>query len=193
MTSQSAALLLEREAESERIAELMLEIEALKAEVARLTELADHDTLVPAYNRRAFVRELSRAIAWRRRYGGSAAVLYFDLDGFKSVNDGFGHPAGDVALVRVAEILTTHVRETDVVARLGGDEFAVLLQEADAPAAQAKARSLAQTIADAGFVFDGQGVRLGASFGVRAFDGHTDPEAWLAEADAAMFVRKKMR
>jgi diguanylate cyclase (GGDEF)-like protein len=109
------------------------------------------------------------------------------------VNDRFGHPAGDLALVRMAEILTHHVRETDVVARLGGDEFAVLLQEADAPAAQAKARSLAQTISDAGFVFDGQGVRLAASVGVRVYDGHTDPEAWLAEADAAMFVRKRTR
>jgi diguanylate cyclase (GGDEF)-like protein len=193
MTFESAAAVPAGEAESERVAELTRQVEALKAEIARLTALADHDTLVPAYNRRAFLRELSRAIAWRRRYGGSAAVIYFDLDGFKQVNDRFGHPAGDLALVRVAEILTQHVRENDVVARMGGDEFAVLLQEVEPQAAQAKARSLAQTIADAGFVFEGQGVRLGASFGVRVYDGHTDPEAWLAEADAAMFVRKRMR
>jgi diguanylate cyclase (GGDEF)-like protein len=79
------------------------------------------------------------------------------------------------------------------VARLGGDEFAVLLQQADAAAAQAKARGLAEAIAETDFTFEGSSFRLGGSFGVRAWDGHTDPEAWLAEADAAMFVRKRAR
>jgi diguanylate cyclase (GGDEF)-like protein len=181
------------EDESERIAALVREVAALKAEVARLSALADYDTLVPALNRRAFVRELSRAIAYCRRYGGSAAVLYLDLDGFKAVNDRFGHPAGDAALVQVAELLTAQVRESDVVARLGGDEFGLLLQQVDAATAAAKAQALAEAIADERFVFEGQEMRLGGAFGVRAFDGHTDPEAWLAEADAAMFVRKRAR
>jgi diguanylate cyclase (GGDEF)-like protein len=176
-----------------RIAALTREIEALKAEVERLRLLADYDTLVPVLNRRAFVRELSRTLAFCRRYGASAAVLYLDLDGFKQVNDRFGHPAGDAALVRVAELLVAHVRESDVVARLGGDEFAVLLLQLDAEAAAAKARALAEAIAEEAFSFEGRDFRLGGSFGVRAFDGHAEPEAWLAEADAAMFVRKRTR
>ena len=179
--------------DGDRIAALTAEVEALKAEVERLRLLADHDTLTPVLNRRAFVRELMRTIAYCRRYGATAAVLYLDLDGFKQVNDRFGHPAGDAALVRMAELLVAHVRESDVVARLGGDEFAVLLLQADAEAAAAKAQSLAEAIAAEDFSLDGRGVRLGGSFGVRAFDGHTDPEAWLAEADAAMFVRKRRR
>jgi diguanylate cyclase (GGDEF)-like protein len=179
--------------DSDRIAALTREVEALRAEVERLRLLADHDTLTPVLNRRAFVRELSRTIAYCRRYGVPAAVLYLDLDGFKQVNDQFGHPAGDAALVRVAELLVAHVRESDVVARLGGDEFAVLLLQVDAEAAAAKARSLAEAIAAEPFVFEGRSGRLGGSFGVRAFDNHTDPEAWLAEADAAMFVRKRAR
>ena len=176
-----------------RIAALTREVEALRAEVERLRLLADYDTLAPVLNRRAFVRELSRTIAYCRRYGASAAVLYLDLDGFKQVNDQFGHPAGDAALVRVAELLTAHVRESDVVARLGGDEFAVLLLQVDAEAAAAKARSLAAAIAAEDLVFEARACRLGGSFGVRAFADHTDPEAWLAEADAAMFVRKRAR
>jgi diguanylate cyclase (GGDEF)-like protein len=179
--------------EDDRIAALTREVEALKTEVERLRQLADYDTLTPALNRRAFVRELSRTIAYCRRYRAKAAVLYLDLDGFKQVNDRFGHPAGDAALVRVAELLVAHVRESDQVARLGGDEFAVLLLQANVEAAAAKARSLAQAIAEATFTFEGEAFRLGGSFGVRAFDGHADPEAWLAEADAAMFVRKRGR
>jgi diguanylate cyclase (GGDEF)-like protein len=179
--------------DGDQIAALTREIAALKAEVERLRLLADHDSLVPALNRRAFVRELSRTLAFCRRYGASAAVLYLDLDGFKQVNDQLGHPAGDAALVRIAELLTAHVRESDVVARLGGDEFAVLLLQVDAEAAAAKARALAEAIASEAFSFEGQGFRLGGSFGVRAFDDHADPEAWLAEADAAMFVRKRAR
>jgi diguanylate cyclase (GGDEF)-like protein len=179
--------------DSDRVAALTREVEALRAEVERLRLLADHDTLTPVLNRRAFVRELSRTIAYCRRYGASAAVLYLDLDGFKQVNDQFGHPAGDAALVSIAELLTAHVRESDVVARLGGDEFAVLLLQVDAEAADAKARSLAAAIAAEDFVFEGRSCRLGGAFGVRAFADHTDPEAWLAEADAAMFVRKRAR
>jgi diguanylate cyclase (GGDEF)-like protein len=181
------------EGDGERVADLVREVAALKAEVARLSALADHDTLVPALNRRAFVRELARTIAYCRRYGGTAAVLYLDLDGFKAVNDQFGHPAGDQALVRIAELLNAQVRESDVVARLGGDEFAVLLQQVDAETATAKARALAEAIAEEAMVFEGRELRLGGSFGVRVFEGHTDAEAWLAEADAAMFVRKRER
>jgi diguanylate cyclase (GGDEF)-like protein len=176
-----------------RIAALTREIEALKAEVVRLRLLADYDTLAPVLNRRAFMRELSRTLAFCRRYRASAAVLYLDLDGFKEVNDRFGHPAGDAALVRVAELLVAQVRESDRVARLGGDEFAVLLLQVDAEAAAAKARALAEAIAAEPFSFDGEGFRLGGSFGVRAFEDHAEPEAWLAEADAAMFVRKRTR
>jgi diguanylate cyclase (GGDEF)-like protein len=181
------------EGESGRIAALEHEVATLRAEVARLTALADHDTLAPVLNRRAFLRELSRTIAYCRRYGGTAAVLYLDLDGFKSVNDRFGHPAGDTALVQVAKLLLSEVRESDVVARLGGDEFAVLLQQADAAAAAAKAQALAEVIAATDFTWEGGTIRLGGSFGARAFDGHAEAEAWLAEADAAMFVRKRTR
>jgi diguanylate cyclase (GGDEF)-like protein len=174
------------------IERLQQENAELRAEVERLRALADHDPLTPTLNRRAFMAELKREMAYCRRYGSPAAVLYLDLDGFKSVNDRFGHLAGDAALGRVAEILLAHVRESDVVARLGGDEFAVLMRQADAEAARAKAEVLAALIeADSFQAVEGAAVRLAGSFGARAFDDQPSPEAWLAEADAAMFIRKR--
>jgi diguanylate cyclase (GGDEF)-like protein len=170
---------------------LRRENDALKAEVERLKTLADHDTLAPVLNRRAFVRELQRALAFSKRYGSPSAMLYLDLDGFKGVNDRFGHVVGDAALRRVAEILLGNVRESDVVARMGGDEFAVLLQQADADAARAKAQGLAEKIAADLFEADGERVPLSASFGVRVYEGQANAEQWVAEADAAMFVRKR--
>jgi diguanylate cyclase (GGDEF)-like protein len=137
------------------------------------------------------VRELARAMAFSRRYGSPAALLYLDLDGFKAVNDVHGHLAGDAALKRVAELLVLHTRESDMVGRMGGDEFAVLLQQADLETAKTKALSLAAVIETDPFEFGGVRVPLGGSFGVRAFEGQDNAETWLGEADAQMFVRKR--
>jgi GGDEF domain-containing protein len=128
---------------------LLTEIDDLRGEVtrlkARLTEveaLADRDVLTPLLNRRAFVRELHRIGAFSARYGSPAALVYFDLDGFKAVNDRFGHAAGDSALKVVAERLLANTRETDIVGRLGGDEFAVILVQTDLDNAAVQAERL---------------------------------------------------
>lgn len=176
------------------------EVESLRAQVAELTAraeaaeaLADHDPLVPVLNRRAFMRELQRVIGAGRRYGVKAALLYLDLDGFKAVNDTFGHAAGDAALKWIGELLAANLRDSDWLGRLGGDEFGVLMLYADEAAAKAKAAALTDLIAAGGFTWDGAPVRLGGSFGVRALAEQADGEQWLAEADAAMFVRKRIR
>lgn len=168
---------------------LRAEIEALRSEVRRLEALADRDVLTPLYNRRAFIRELNRAIAFCQRYEAPACLLYLDLDGFKGVNDIAGHAAGDEALRQVAALILANIRESDAAARLGGDEFAVLLLQAGVEEGQAKAAALSEMIA----ALDVGAGRMGGTFGVRAWDAHEDPELWLAEADAAMFVRKRGR
>ena len=181
-------------------ADLHAEIERLRAEVAALTAraetaeaLADHDVLTRALNRRGFMSVLSRSMAYCRRHEVEAALLYLDMDGFKGVNDGLGHAAGDAALMAVAELLLANVRESDAVGRLGGDEFALLLMNAGADEGREKARRLATAMETEGFVWEGKTVALGGSFGVRAYAGQTDPEVWLSEADAAMWLRKKAR
>jgi diguanylate cyclase (GGDEF)-like protein len=182
------------------IERLRAEIEALRAEAQALREraaaaeaAAEHDVLTPALNRRGFVAALTRTMAYCHRYSAPAVLLYLDLDGFKGVNDRLGHAAGDAALVRVARLLMANVRESDAVGRLGGDEFALLMLNAGLDEGRDKARRLAETLETEGFQWQGAQAELGGSFGVRAFTGQTDPEVWLAEADAAMWVRKRGR
>ncbi|HYE44134.1 MAG TPA: GGDEF domain-containing protein [Caulobacter sp.] len=179
---------------------LLGEIEDLRGEVARLKAqliemegLADHDVLTPVLNRRAFMRELGRISTFTARYGASASLVYLDLDGFKSVNDRFGHAAGDAALRAVAERLTANVRDSDIVGRMGGDEFAVILVQADLETARAKADSLVRLIEAAPVQCGDWSVPLHISAGVRAIEPGADPETALAEADATMFVRKRER
>ncbi len=180
--------------------DLQGEIERLKAEAehwrarAEAAEaLAERDVLTPSLNRRGFVRELGRAMAFCRRHGTPAVLLYLDLDGFKGINDSLGHAAGDAALVRTAELLGANLRESDALGRLGGDEFAVLLLGTDIAGGKEKAQSLADTLAREGFVWGDRTTPIEGSIGARAYAEQVDAETWLAEADAAMWVRKKGR
>lgn len=176
----------------DEIERLRAEVETLRLRAEAAEALADHDVLTPTLNRRGFVAVLNRTMAYCARHQVEAALLYLDLDGFKSVNDTLGHAAGDAALVHVARLLNENVRESDAVGRLGGDEFALVLLNAGVEEGKDKARRLSERLAE-GFEYGGRRADLGGSFGVRAYLGQTDPEAWLAEADAAMWVRKRGR
>jgi diguanylate cyclase (GGDEF)-like protein len=152
---------------------------------------ADSDVLTPTLNRRAFLREMHRAMADCRRYGEDACLIYLDMDGFKSINDAYGHAAGDAALIYVAETLNTSVREGDSVGRIGGDEFAILLRRADLKSCRVKAMRLEAELMMGTFEHGGLHLKTGGSFGVRAYASQASAEAWLSEADAAMFLVKK--
>jgi diguanylate cyclase (GGDEF)-like protein len=173
--------------------ELRQEVGRLKARLAGAEELADRDALTPLLNRRAFVRELARVRTFAERYGAPASLVYFDLDGFKAINDRLGHAAGDAALKAVAERLVASVRESDVVGRMGGDEFAIILVQADQAVAEAKAASLAEAIERDPILVAGQQAHVRLSYGVREIAPDTDTEALVAEADAAMFAAKRQR
>jgi diguanylate cyclase (GGDEF)-like protein len=173
--------------------DLRAEVSRLKGRLAEMEGLADRDVLTPVLNRRAFVRELRRVATFAQRYGSKASLVYFDLDGFKAVNDRFGHAAGDAALQIVAQHLLENVRDSDVVGRMGGDEFAVVLVQADLATAQAKAASLARAIETTPVKLGEWSAPLHISYGVREIAADADPEAVLAEADAMMFVNKRAR
>jgi len=173
--------------------DLREEVSQLKARLAEARGLADRDALTPLFNRRAFLRELQRAVAFARRYDAPTSLVFFDLDGFKQVNDRFGHAAGDAALQTVAERLAGNVRESDVVGRLGGDEFGVILIQADQAAAEAKARALAQAIEGEPLQVGDWAAPLRVSYGVRQLTAGMTPETLLAEADAAMYAHKRAR
>jgi diguanylate cyclase (GGDEF)-like protein len=173
------------------IDELRQEVGRLKARLSEAEGLADQDVLTPLLNRRAFIRELNRVIAFAHRYGGPASLIYFDLDGFKAVNDRFGHAAGDVALKAVAERLAANVRESDIVGRLGGDEFGVILVHADRATAQAKGASLAATVENEPVQCGEWLAPLKISFGVRQVTPGITADLLLADADAAMYSQKR--
>jgi diguanylate cyclase (GGDEF)-like protein len=177
---------------------LLSEIEELRVEVGRLHSqlneaegLADQDVLTPLLNRRAFMRELARTAAFAQRYGGPAALIYVDLDGFKAINDRFGHAGGDAVLRVVAQRLAAHVRESDIVGRLGGDEFAVILAQADLAQAQAKAHSLKTAIESEPVPCGDWMAPVRATCGVAAIEAALGPEEILAAADRAMYQAKR--
>ena len=166
------------------------EVEEQRARIAYLEQLADQDSLTPVVNRRAFVRELSRFVSYGERYGTPSSVIYFDLNGLKGINDTFGHPAGDAALQRVAEILTENIRESDFVGRLGGDEFGVLLAHADEAAATEKALQLVDAIESSSIDWEGTTIPLKVAFGAYTFKGGDTANDALAEADKKMYAQK---
>jgi diguanylate cyclase (GGDEF)-like protein len=168
-------------------ADLHAEIRALRLQIAELERLADSDTLTPLLNRRAFLREVERSIARVARHGTAISVMIADLDGLKSINDGAGHQAGDAALMHVGYALKAQVRATDIVARIGGDEFGLVLEDFDATAADAKARSLAAAIAEESV--DGRAVTV--AIGYTLIEATDTFDSIIARADAAMYVRKR--
>jgi diguanylate cyclase (GGDEF)-like protein len=157
----------------------------------QLLYLAERDPLTGLYNRHRFQEQLERSIAAALRNGTGFALVYFDLDEFKYVNDTFGHKAGDTVLVRIAGEVGTLVRGIDVFARLGGDEFAILstLKPGDDP--KALPARVINAIAAIPFRFRGANIRMTGSAGVAVFPEHGDnAEDLVAHADAAMYQAK---
>jgi diguanylate cyclase (GGDEF)-like protein len=178
---------------SEEIDRLELELAAARSRMAALEARAEIDPLTDLINRRGLERELKRALAYVKRYGTSAVLVYLDLDGFKSINDHHGHAAGDAVLRAVAMVLVRQVRTSDLVARLGGDEFVVLmwnLAEADAPT---KARSLEAAVGRMTALHGGATLSVGASAGHAMLLPLDNPASVLERADRAMYVRKTGR
>ena len=187
---QRAAAAMRLVAEVER---LELELAAARARMTELEARAEIDPLTDVLNRRGFARELKRALAYVKRYGTSAALIYLDLNGFKRINDRHGHAAGDILLKAVAMVLTRHVRASDVVARLGGDEFALLLWNLSEAHALAKALALEGTIAYTTATHAGATLAVGASAGAAMLLPRDTPADVLARADRAMYARKAAR
>ena len=151
---------------------------------ARLNEvrfLADHDPLTRLLNRRAFVERLDGEVARAMRYGHSFGLVLCDLDGFKELNDRFGHPAGDEALQLFARTLQSGLRKGDEAFRIGGDEFALVLAEAS----EADAREVVRRIVE-------RAGSVRASFGVASCPDHaSDSAALFRLADAALYEAKR--
>jgi diguanylate cyclase (GGDEF)-like protein len=160
-------------------------------QLEQLRTLAEQDPLTGLLNRRTFMRELEQEVERARRYDRSLALILCDLDHFKALNDTHGHPTGDEALRRLADVVTNGLRAGDSAFRIGGDEFALLLPEATEAEAEAAARRLTaafRVAAEPAFA------DLGFTFGVATVPGDaTDSESLIRRADSALYERKRAR
>lgn len=170
--------------------QLLQTVQALNAELERARKDADHDALIPVYNRRAFMRELSKQLSFCFRYETQACLIYMDLDQFKQINDRFGHATGDEALRKFGEILIAHTRESDLVGRLGGDEFAILLINADEEAALHKAEMFREDVEKLRFGDENAPIGFGLSCGVVSWQRGETAEKLVNRADEAMYSEK---
>lgn len=156
-----------------------------------LRHMSETDALTGAFNRRKLIEQLEYRFAEFRRYDYVCALMLFDIDRFKSVNDRFGHGQGDQVLCRVASVCSAALRDSDMLFRVGGEEFAVLAPCTDLAAARQAADRLRNTVAEetATLLPDDQGITISA--GISAFQpGDADAQAVIRRADVALYEAK---
>ncbi len=168
---------------------LCLSVARQRAE-ERLARLAHHDPLTGLANRTQLASAMRLALARRDRGPGQPALLFCDLDGFKSVNDQFGHAAGDRTLVSVARAVAAVVRRGDLIARVGGDEFVVLCGEQEGPGEAVEVAERIRGAVEALGPAEGVPVPLSVSVGVAMSEPDDDEDTLLLRADRAMYARK---
>jgi len=174
-----------------------LEVESLQLEKTiedrnqELHELATTDFMTGLANRRQFLSSAGQEIERARRYGHQLSLLMIDIDHFKSINDGFGHPTGDLAIIAIGRHCATACRGSDLAGRLGGEEFAMLLPESGAEEAQAVAERLRAGAQALQVMHEGCKVQLRLSIGIACLEaGDAGPDALLARADQALYAAK---
>ncbi len=151
-------------------------------------KLADLDALTGLHNRRYFHETLAREVARAHRYGRKLALVVFDLDDFKAINDRIGHLAGDSVLAETAERVRDVVRSADVACRVGGDEFAVILPESSTPDADQLYHRLLGAVSSRPV---GQAGRLSVSAGIAELREEDDPTRFFERADEALYRAKE--
>ena len=174
-------------------AEAQQMVASQRQRIAELEALSVTDELTGLANRRGFTLALKHTVSTMRRHGGEAALILVDLDGFKEVNDTFGHAAGDHVLRLIGEILRGHVRDTDTVGRLGGDEFAMLLPGASQELARFRATALMHLIDRTVARWQTARIPVAASFGLTIVDGADSIDQAMERADQSMYRSKRER
>jgi diguanylate cyclase (GGDEF)-like protein len=180
----------------QRNEQLRLEIAERRRIEAQMRHQATHDLLTGLPNRALFIETLDQALSRAQRHAEKFGLLYIDIDGFKAVNDSFGHQAGDMLLVEIAQRLRAILRVEDTVARLGGDEFAVVVDHAGDPdALLRKCTSICATLGNPyRLAGNGEGfeARVGASIGAAIYPQHgATRDSLIQAADDAMYAAKR--
>ncbi|SRR6266436_1078841 len=183
--------LLARTAVGKRVIELHSQIEKKNR---LLEELALTDPLTNLPNRRAIEEWVTRQLSGAARYGFAFWIVVADLDHFKNVNDTYGHGAGDIVLKRVAEILQSNSRKSDICGRVGGEEFLLSLSHANGEDVTLVVDRIRAQIEATKFSFEGNSLTVTASFGVACFNGENarDLKQIISYADSALYAAKRL-
>lgn len=162
---------------------------AYHEEIYRLTTV---DGLTQVFNRRYFVETLEREIGRALRYRRELSLIMFDIDRFKSVNDNFGHLAGDQVLKHLAFVVKAKIRREDVLARYGGEEFAIILPEIDRSSALAFAEKIRHLVEETEFAFEDAVIPVTVSIGVASLSSNmNDSSEFIKQADGLLFAAKQ--
>nr|WP_320116807.1 diguanylate cyclase [uncultured Desulfuromonas sp.] len=167
---------------------LSFELESAKKEAEWIARI---DLLTGLYNRRAFYEVAPKFLGNAKRYKRPVSVIMLDIDYFKNINDAYGHAVGDTVLVKIAELLKTQLRGSDLVGRMGGEEFAILLPDTDQDGAFILVEKLREKIKQLSFDECGFNFNVTSSFGLVAYSGADESlDALLKKADAALYQAK---
>lgn len=169
------------------------ELDKRDSEIAKLKLLSITDEVTRLLNRRGFDYALDRALGRSRRFDESGLVMLIDLDGFKQINDTFGHQAGDLVLASVATLLRVNTRDIDDVARIGGDEFSIILAGVDELLGQQKAAQIETMLNNLSVPWNGLAIQVRASVGVAHYDQTDTPQDIVRRADERMYSQKRNR
>jgi two-component system cell cycle response regulator len=182
--------LLARIAVGRRMVELHRQIQTKNLQ---LRELALTDSLTGLPNRRALEEWARRALKGAARHGFPLWIVLADLDHFKCVNDNYGHQGGDVILKRFSDLLRRHTRSSNICGRIGGEEFVSVLTHVEEPGVQIAVERFRQQLEAERFSFQGNVIRITASFGIAGFQGERAPtlDELLRNADAALYEAKR--
>ena len=157
----------------------------------RLRQLSITDELTQAYNRRYFIEIANKVLAGAKRYGDSFAVIIFDIDDFKRVNDTYGHAAGDQVLRILSEICMTQIRDSDIFARYGGEEFIILVPRCCPTDIMKFSERIRIKLSEARVRHGQMDIQFTVSMGAGIFDSATpDLDTILTRADAALYAAK---
>jgi diguanylate cyclase len=173
-----------------RLQEMESECQQLRERAQREHMHAVTDALTGAFNRSAYETRLAQEYARWKRYQTPFALLLWDIDGFKGINDTYGHAAGDSALKLIAGVLKENLRDADFTARYGGDEFAALLSETSLETALVVAEKVRTAVVESKFHHKDRPVAIALSCGIASIQNEDTPDTMFQRADAALYKAK---
>ncbi len=174
----------------DEVSRLQQDLMAKERRISELEKLADEDPLTGLFNRRAFVREVTRYVNFATRYDAPSTILFFDINGMKTINDSLGHLAGDEALRHFADTVRQHVRRSDILGRLGGDEFGILLVNTDEKAASARGQAIVDALRASPAQWRNAAIPVTTAWGLHPISSDMDVNDALHAADVEMYANK---